>query len=271
MSQRTMEAHYRPNWELTQAMGLFGYNCGYAPKDRTENFDEHQRSLVWQLLGDTGINESSTVLDVGSGIGGPAGWIFQKYRPARLIGIEYLGSSAHAAEDRYRGQATRPIFLQGDAHNLPMADRTVDVIFNLESALHYPDKDKFISECARVLKPGGTLCCGDITTSKKWLFAPVELMNKLPSQFNSNVHLWSVANYKDAFRRHGFELLRHEDAALPIAKSIDDGLQEIKQRGWRASKGFRGRIGFMGVLAGLLKWHLLGYDLFRVRRPKTAG
>lgn len=265
-----MEAHYRPNWELTQAYGLLGYNCGYARASGVESFDEHQKSLVWQLLGDVVINPHSTVLDVGSGIGGPAGWIFQKYHPQRLVGVEYLGTSVQAANGRFKDKTERPFFVQGDAHNLPLPNESVDVIFNLESALHYRDKDKFISECRRVLKPGGTLCLGDITTSKKWLFAPVMLMNKLPSQFNSNVHLWSVADYKNAFRRHDFELHRHEDAARPIARSIDEGLAEIKQRGWSATRGFRGRIGFMAVLAKLLRFKLLGYDLFRAR-PRGAA
>jgi len=260
-----MEAHYRPNWELTQAYGLLGYNCGYARADGAETFDEHQKSLVWQLLGDTPIGPTATVLDVGSGIGGPAGWIFQHHRPARLIGVEYLGSSVHAANERFRGKPERPIFLQGDAHHLPLETGSVDVVFNLESALHYPNKDRFIAECRRVLKLGGSLCLGDITTSKKWLFWPVEALNKLPSQFNSNVHLWSAADYKNAFREHDFELVRHEDASLPVAKSIDDGLAEIKSRGWHSTKGFRGRIGFMGVLAMLLRRGLLHYDLFRVR------
>ena len=266
MSQRTMEAHYRPNWELTQAHGLTGYNCGYARCRGSESFDQHQKALVWQLLGDTPIGADATVLDVGCGIGGPAGWILQRYHPARVIGLEYLGSSVRAAAERCCAQAERPIFIQGDAHALPMADASVDVIFNLESALHYADKDTFIAQCARVLKPGGRLCLGDITTSRRRLFAPVEMLNRLPSQFNSNVHLWSATDYKTAFRRHGFDLLRHEEASRPIADSLADGLAEVKKRGWRAARGFRGRTAFLAMLQFLLRRGLLTYDLFRARR-----
>ena len=270
MSQRTMEAHYRPNWELTQAHGLTGYNCGYAERRGAASFDEHQKALVWRLLGDTPIDASTTVLDVGCGIGGPSGWIKQRFGPGRVIGLEYLESSVRAAAQRCSSQPERPTFLQGDAHALPLGDATVDVIFNLESALHYADKDGFIGECARVLKPDGRLCLGDITTSHKLLFAPVELLNKLPSQFNSNVHLWSATDYKAAFRRHGFEILRHEEASAPIADSLADGLAEIKRRGWRASRGFRGRTGFLGMLKFLLRNRLLTYDLFRTGRTTSA-
>lgn len=270
MSQQTMEAHYRPNWNLTQAQGLTGYNCGYAESPGCEPFNEHQRSLVWRLLGDTPIDESTTILDVGCGIGGPAGWILERHKPRRIIGLEYLGSSVRAAEDRWGDKSPRPVFLQGDAHHLPATDASVDIVFNLESGLHYANKDAFLSECRRVVKPGGTLCIGDITTSTrsgKWLFAPVMLLNKLPSQFNSNIHLWSGSEYCLAFEQHGFGLLRHEEASRHVADSLADGLAEIKKRGWAATRGFRGRVAFLAVLEGLLRSKLLTYDLFVVRRP----
>lgn len=269
MSQRTMQAHYEPNWKLTQARNLRGYNCGYAAKRGNESFDEHQQSLVWQLLGDTPITSASTVLDVGCGIGGPSGWIFDRYHPGRLIGLEYLGSSVKAASKRWNGDSERPRFIQGDAHNLPLENDSVDVIFNLESALHYARKNAFIGECRRVLKPGGTLCLGDVTTTRKLMFAPIEMLNKLPSQFNSNVHLWSAVEYKNAFREHGFELVHHEDAAGPVSDALEDGLDEIRGDGffstWKATRGFRGRVGFLSVMAKMLRRRWLHYDLFRVR------
>jgi len=275
MSQRTMEAHYRPNWELTQARGLLGYNCGYAAQRGNESFDEHQQSLVWRLLGDTQIDENSVVLDVGCGIGGPSGWMFERFKPKQLFGLEYLGSSVQAAGERWRNQDPRPTFLQGDAHHIPLADNQVDVIFNLESALHYKDKRQFISECKRVLKPGGRLCLGDITTRRKWLFLPVEMTNSLPSQFTSSVWLWSASDYKAAFRELGFKLLNHENAAAPIADSLADGLDEIKGKNfvetWGNMRGFRGRVGFLGTLRQLLRLGMLDYDLFQLEVPDGNG
>ncbi len=266
MSQRTMEAHYRPNWNLTQAAGLIGYNCGYAESPGCEPFGEHQRALVFRLLGDTHIGPDTTILDVGCGIGGPTGWIHERYNPRRVIGLEYLASSTCAAEDRWRDKDARPFFIQGDAHHLPVADESVDVVFNLESALHYADKNAFLAECRRVLKPGGTLCLGDITTNKKLLFAPIAWLNLLPSQFNSNIHLWSCDDYLAAFGRHGLTLLRSERAAQPVADSLADGLEEIKQMDRAATRGFRGRILFLDFLKSLFRSGKLAYDLFTARR-----
>lgn len=267
MSQQTMEAHYAPNWRLTQAHGLLGYNCGYAASPGCESFNEHQQSLVWQLLGDAPIGPASTVLDVGCGIGGPSGWMFERFQPRRLIGLEYLASSAAAAESRWQGRGRRPFFTQGDAHHLPLADNSIDVIFNLESALHYPNKDAFIKQCARVLRPGGVLCLGDITTDLKVVFAPIEWLNKLPSQYNSNVHLWSYDNYMAAFERHGLELLWHEEASRHVAMSLADGRRELSRLGFFKTLGFRGRMFFLQILEDHLQGAELRYDLFRVRKP----
>jgi len=263
MSQRTMQAHYRPNWLLTQAHGLAAYNCGYSEGPRPGPFDKNQQALVWRLLGDTPLNADTVVLDVGSGIGGPAGWIHHRYKPGRVIGVEYLAFSVRTAERQWNGESQRPVFIQGDAHRLPVADESVDVLFNLESALHYADKDAFLGECRRVLKPGGTLCLGDITTTRKRLFAPLMMLNGLPSQFNTNIYLWSCEDYKAAFERHGFEMTVHEDASAPIARSLTGGIAEVKQRGWRASKGFRGRTALLALIEYLLRKHHLAYDLFR--------
>jgi hypothetical protein len=92
------------------------------------------------------------------------------------------------------------------------------------------------------------------------------LLNKLPSQFNSNIHLWSGGDYRSAFERHGFELLRHEEASRRIADSLADGLAEIKSSGWAATRGFRGRWTFLATLEYLLRAKHLTYDLFAARR-----
>jgi SAM-dependent methyltransferase len=265
MSQKTLQAHYLPNWKLAKAMGFAAYNCGYASVRGQANFAQHQQDLVWRLLGDVSIGAETVLIDVGCGIGGPSGWIFERFG-ARIIGVEYLSASVQTAESNWSGREARPLFLQGDAHRLPLGDGCADVIFNLESALHYPDKARFLQECRRVLRPGGTLCLGDITTNYKWLFAPAQLLNKLPSQFNSNIRLWSGAHYQRNFKALGLNLIRHEEASAPIANSLADGLREITSPGWAAWHGVRGRVLYLAMLEKLLRSRMLCYDLFIARR-----
>ena len=270
MAQQSLEVFYELNLRLTQAHGLLGYNAGYAEARGEATFDQYQKNLVWRLLGDVDIGSRSTVLDVGCGIGGPSGWICERYHPARLIGIEYCASSVRTAEQRWAGKARRPIFLQGDAHCLPVPNQSVDVIFNLESALHYADKRKFISECMRVLKPGGVLCLGDITTRHRRTFAVLGTLDLVISQFSTHARLWSSSDYIAAFESLGFQLIRHEQVTRQAWNSLADGLDDVGRVGWSAAHGYRGRFFYLYFVARLLRYKMLDYDLFAVEKPKCV-
>ena len=47
--------------------------------------------------------------------------------------------------------------VQGDGRQMPMSDDSFDLVFLVDVVGEVPDKPAFFRECARVLKPGGTL------------------------------------------------------------------------------------------------------------------
>lgn len=267
MAKRSLERFYEPNLRLTQAHGLIGYNAGYAESRDGGSFDEHQRALVWKLLGDAPIGPDSTVVDVGCGIGGPSTWIHERYEPKRVIGLDYCGPSVRAAHARQAGKRDRPRFLRGDAHRLPLSDQAVDVIFNLESALHYADKRQFLAECFRILKPGGMLCLGDVTTKHRRLFAAAQLLDFASTQFSTHATLWRTSDYLRAFEATGFELIRHDMVSQQASNSLKNGLRDVGRVGWRGAKGYRGRFCYLWFMEVLFRREWLIYDLFGLRKP----
>ena len=47
--------------------------------------------------------------------------------------------------------------VQGDGRQMPLSDDSFDLVFPVDVVGEVPDKPAFFRECARVLKPGGTL------------------------------------------------------------------------------------------------------------------
>jgi len=58
---------------------------------------------------------------------------------------------------------------QGNLIDLPLPDASVDTVVNFQVIEHLWDQDKFIAECARVLRPGGELL---ISTPNRITFSP---------------------------------------------------------------------------------------------------
>ena len=83
---------------------------------------------------------------------------------------------------------------QFDAQDMPFEDRSKDVIIIFEALYYIPDADRFVQECARVLRPGGKVL---IATANKDLY-----------DFNPSPHTYKyygVVELNDLFAGHGFE------------------------------------------------------------------
>ena len=66
-------------------------------------------------------------------------------RLTKLVGLDHLVSFRH-----------------GNALAMPFDDASFDVVIGQEAWCHVPDKPRLIAECARVVKPGGTIGFTDI-------------------------------------------------------------------------------------------------------------
>jgi sarcosine/dimethylglycine N-methyltransferase len=115
------------------------------------------------LASNAAIAPNHHVLDVCSGMGGPARYL------AHRIGCRVTGLDL--TESRYRSaiRLTRLVHLDhlvdyrlGTALDMPFDDASFDVVLGQEAWCHVPDKPKLIAECARVVKAGGAIAFTDI-------------------------------------------------------------------------------------------------------------
>jgi malonyl-CoA O-methyltransferase len=97
----------------------------------------------------------NVILDAGCGTGYCGRSLQERYRAARVIGIDIAYAMVRAARGRARW-FSRQRFVCADAEALPFAPASADMIVS-NLTLQWCNPDVVLSEFARVLRPGGVL------------------------------------------------------------------------------------------------------------------
>jgi ubiquinone/menaquinone biosynthesis C-methylase UbiE len=103
------------------------------------------------------------LIDIGSGIGGPARYLAHTYG-CRVTGIDLTANFVAAATEltRRTGLATQVDFQQASALELPFPDQSFDLAWSQNVAMNIADRARFYGEMRRVLKPGGRAAMQDV-------------------------------------------------------------------------------------------------------------
>ena len=103
------------------------------------------------------------VLDIGSGVGGPARWIAAKYN-CHVTGIDLTADFCRAADalNAATGLTSKVRIVHGSALAMPFADASFDRAYSQNVVMNIADKVAFYTEARRVLKPGGILVLSNL-------------------------------------------------------------------------------------------------------------
>lgn len=136
-----------------------GRDLDALSRDDTAPFDEFHgggRSSTLALAAFAEIGQGQHVLDIGSGIGGPARTLVAERRCV-VTGLELTAEFIRAAQ-MLNGllRMTEDIrFVQGSATNIPIREQTFDLVWSQNMLMNVEDKALLFRETFRVLKPGG--------------------------------------------------------------------------------------------------------------------
>lgn len=199
-------------------------------ENEDDDFVQSQKNLINHCLSKIPSVKGKVLLDVGCGNGIQGLYISEAHEPSEYIGIDISSANIKIANEmKEKGGSGNISFYVDNAESLTnIKDHSIDVLVNIESAFHYPDKMKFLHEIYRVLKPGGEFIIADILTASK---GPVPL---LPTKKNWGVyHHWSYEQYRNSFPSANLELKSAKD----ISASINAGFRNYKNwfKGNRAS------------------------------------
>ena len=103
------------------------------------------------------------LLDVGSGIGGPARFLAQRFG-CRITGLDLTEEFCAVARrlTGLLGLEDRVAFQQGDALDMPFADGMFDGAYSMNVSMNIADKRRFYGEIHRVLRPGAWLVLSEL-------------------------------------------------------------------------------------------------------------
>ncbi len=108
-----------------------------------------------ELARDLRVARSDHLLDVGSGIGGPARYFAGRFH-CRVSGIDLTPEFCDVARHltALLGLSELTSFEQGDALAMPFGDAVFDGAYTMNVSMNIADKGAFFREIHRVLKPG---------------------------------------------------------------------------------------------------------------------
>jgi ubiquinone/menaquinone biosynthesis C-methylase UbiE len=139
-------------------------NYGFAPAEgeHPQRF-QHQmyRELLRRLKDKRPLMPTLDLLEVSCGRGGGLN-AFISAAPGvfNATGLDVAANAIASCRAAY-GEGDRLRFVEGSALELPFADESFDVVLNVEASNDYADRRRFLSEVARVLRPGGIFLYAD--------------------------------------------------------------------------------------------------------------
>lgn len=135
-------------------------NHGYAPnaedsilRELGEQDYEQYELQMYHYLASKVTFAGKLVLEIESGRGGGAKHIAETFQPVFYTGMD---RAQHAVDFSNKTHTLPNLkFIQGNAESIPLSDKCVDIVIDIESCHNYGSLEKYLHEVWRVLLPGG--------------------------------------------------------------------------------------------------------------------
>ncbi|ARG98716.1 methyltransferase domain-containing protein [Legionella micdadei] len=219
---------------------------GYYEDSQVITPEKAQEKLIEKLAEMLEITPNNTILDVGCGMGGSSLYLAQNYH-AIVTGITLSPKQvAIATQQSQEKNIEHVTFKVEDALALKsIKNSSFDIVWSLESCEQFFDKNLFIQEAYRVLKPGGKLllatwCSGE----EEYIGKSAKKYQKLCLAFDLP-YMPTINCYNNLLNNQNFIVKETADWSPFVEQSWSIGLsllraynflQIIKIGGWR---GFR--------------------------------
>jgi ubiquinone/menaquinone biosynthesis C-methylase UbiE len=174
------------------------------------------------------LSEASHVLDVGSGLGGPARTLAETFG-CRVTGIDLTPSFCAAAGvmSEWLGLSDKVRFIQGDACDLQFEAASFDAALTIHVAMNIPAKDAVYAGVKRVLKPNGVFAVYDVLQGEGG-----EVVFPVPwAREPSMSHLATPGEMRRLLTEAGFDILVEIDSSDASLAFFQDMMARMAKAG----------------------------------------
>ncbi len=197
------------------------------------------------------------VLDIGSGIGGPARWIAAKCG-CHVTGVDLTPEFCEAARvlNAGCGMADRVTIIEGSALDLPLPDASFDRAYSQNVVMNIADKPRFYREAFRVLRPGGVLAlsnqcvgtAGEPYFPVPWAATPETSFLATPEETHADLLVagFEIVSFRDttdgllpAVNRHRERLERDGLPPLSVHVILGERMREMQINSARSTEDGR--------------------------------
>jgi ubiquinone/menaquinone biosynthesis C-methylase UbiE len=176
-----------------------------APADE---FHIGGRAATVEFADQLGLRPGMALLDIGSGIGGPARY-FAHHRQCRVTGIDLTDEYVRVADalSQRAGLGGSLTFVQGSALALPFSPGSFDGAYMLHVGMNIADKATLFAQVKRALKPGGIFGVYDVMrVGAGELTFPVPWARTAETSFVA-----AAGDYRRLLREAGFDVEKQRE------------------------------------------------------------
>ncbi len=230
-----------------------------------------------------GLGPGSRLLDIGCGTGRQVCELVRRLG-CQVIGVDPLEQNLELSRERVRREslADRVTLEKGAIERIPLEDAAVDFVWCRDTFNHVEDIERALAECARVLKPGGSMMnCSALATDT---LEPGEV-KRLTAPLGINPDTLSPSRMESACHATGLRIVEYgntTEEGSPFLEPLDEGSARDMLRlakMIRAPSRTRARLGaeHFELLLGYYQWNaalLLGrltYGVWVLERVGSGG
>ncbi|MBL4866122.1 MAG: methyltransferase domain-containing protein [Pseudomonadales bacterium] len=212
----TCDIDYRLVWWTDKTFSL---HYGYYDANNTGHNDavlNTNRILATKA----GIKPNDQVLDAGCGIGGSCVWLANNIG-AQVTGINITAYQLQKAQRivRKQGIEDKVRFEKMSFLDTSFDDNTFDVVWGMESVCYAENKEEFLTEAFRILKPGGRVAVADGFINDYEPKPAYHAMTKSWLDGWAVPNLWGQKQFIESLKNVGFVNIDFTDASRNIIPS----------------------------------------------------